>query len=517
MIEPGSRGRSRQAIFAIVTDLIGSVSLAVATFAIAPIILHQTSQSLYGFWVITLSILGYLALTDFGLGVSLTRLVAGLTNSQDSVSLNRLVSSAFFSFCVAGVVFFCIGIGVSPYIPGWFSIPQPEAIRVIAAYQVAVLAGAVALPLSIYSAVLVGYQRMAVANNIRSVVSLIAIGVSLILLAAGFGIMSLALSSLFTVIVGGGITWLYVRRLCPQLTIAHHLINRGDLSRLLVFGGYFQIGRLTNAIALNSDNLVIAAAMGSAMVVPYSFTSKIALFFSVNISSKMSTAVFPALSQMFAQNKIHELQYVFIQLTRFSTRLAIVMGVFFAITNHTVVSLWVGEHNFGGPMLNAVFVFWILQDTIYRGTGVLTHASGELRNWAIVSIAEAVLNLGASLLLVGQFGLVGVALGTSIGKMLTTSWYIPYWICRRLQLSIKDYLWVGILSSALRSLPGAILTVGIAFLSPASRDWGWVILVGFVSILTNFILFEGVELAKPSSLSLPDRWRQLVRLSTAGV
>jgi O-antigen/teichoic acid export membrane protein len=507
--------RSKKAILGFATDLSGSALLVIAGFIAVPIVLRLTSPSLYGFWVITLSVLGYLALSDLGLATSLTRLVAGLTNDQDSQSLNRLVSSAFFAFCVAGIVFLGIGLGVSHFIPVWFKIAPSEASSVIPAYQIAVFSGAIALPLSLFSAIVSGFQRMAVDNTVRNSIALIAIGVSIVLLFSGWGVVSLAISSLFSVVASSAINLLYVRRLCPSLKINVAMVNRADLIRLLTFGGYFQLGRIANTVAISSDSMVIAAASGAAMVTPYTFTSKLAGLFSVNIASKMPIAVFPAMSEMFARNQNLRLQRVFVLLTRYATRLAVVSGVFFAIANYKFVSLWVGPQYFGGPLLNAVLVYWILQDTIYRGTTAIVFALGEMRNWMIASLAEAALNLGLSILLVGPLGIVGVALGTSIGKTLTTAWYVPYWICRKIKLPIRYFIWRGIVYTVLRSLPGVVLTVWLAHIFPTNWDWVWVILVGLIAVLTNVILFEGIELAKPSGLSLRERVRQLLALGVA--
>ena len=45
------------------------------------------------------------------------------------------------------------------------------------------------------------------------------------------------------------------------------------------------------------------------------------------------------------------------------------------------------------------FYLLILQDTIYRGTTAFIYASGDLRNWTIASIFEAILNVVISIIL----------------------------------------------------------------------------------------------------------------------
>ena len=510
-------GRSKHAVLGLLADMGGNALLIVVGLMAAPIILRLTSESLYGFWVTTISVLGFLALTDIGIGISLTRLVAGMTNEQERPALNRLVSSAFFSFCAAGFVFLLAGISISAFIPVWFKIPLAEASSIIPAYQIAVFSGAIALPLSIFGAIVTGFQRMVVDNSVRSLIGIIAVGIALGLLYAGMGIIALALSMLFTVIASSMINFLYVRRLCPGLAIKIKLINRHDLLRLFTFGGYFQLSRIANTIAVSADSIIIATGKGAAMVTPYAFTSKLAVLFSINLASKVPIAVFPALSQMVALNQVKQLQRVFIFLTRYATRLAAVGAVFFILVNETFVSLWVGPQHFGGPLLNAVFVYWILQDTIYRGTTSLIYALGDIRNWAMVTFAEAGINLSISILLVGSLGLVGVALGTSIGKTLTTAWYGPYFTCKKLNLSISRFLWDGVLYTIFRCLPGMGLTVWLSYVIPINHGWVWIIIVGFATVLTNIVFFEGFEFFKPSSLPWRDRLRRLFMVDRGGL
>jgi O-antigen/teichoic acid export membrane protein len=502
--------RTRQAAKGFATDVGGQFVLTLLNFIAAPIILRLTSQSLYGFWILTISVLGYLALTDLGLGLSLTRLVAGLTDKDDPIALNSVISTAFFTFCGAGLVFFSLGIAITPFIPGWFKIPRQEVDTVISAYRIAVVSGSIALPLSVFSGILAGYQKMAISNTVSNLISFIAVGLSLFMLFSGVGLIALPLSSLFTVLTVSSVCYYYVIRCFPQLKIHPLLFNKTDLKRLFSFGSYFQIGRIANTVAVSTDNIVIAGAMSAVQVTPYSFSSKLPIVFSISLASKLPNAVFPAISQMFANHEIEKIRHTFHRLLCYSVRLAVVAGAFIFIVNRQFVSLWVGPQYYGGDLLNAVFVYWVLQDTIYRGTTAIVFASGDLRNWTIASTVEALLNITFSLLLVSSLGLVGVALGTSIGKTLSTGWYTPYWVCRKLELPVKYFLLHSVVLPMLRSLPGVGITFLISVMLPLSLGWLWVIGVGLTSGFTNIFMFEGFMLCKPSSTPWRIRLRQLI-------
>ena len=502
--------RTKKAQMGLITDVGGMIVLTVFGFFTAPIILNLTSQSLYGFWVTTISILGYLALTDLGIGMSLTRFVASLAKTNESKALNGVISTGFIAFCGIGLVFFIIGISILPYIPSWFKIPSKEAEQVLSAYRVAIISGAIALPLSVFRCIVVGFQNMAIINITTNIVSIIAIGLSIMLLYAGIGLVALPLASFFTVIVNSIFSFFYARRYFPALNFRFANFNRGDLKKLLSFGGYFQLGRVANTVALSSDNVVIAGSMGAVSVTPYTFTSKLPIMFSVTLASKLPIAVFPAMTEMFANDEMEKLRQIYKRLTYFSVRSAILAGAFIFIANQQFVSLWVGAQYYGGNLFNFVFVLWTVIVTITTGTTALVYASGDMRKWTIATSAEATLNIAISIALVGPLGLAGVALGTLISKLLTTGIYTPYWVCHKINLPINILLKKSIGYPIIRSIPSIVFTFLMSLLLPLKLGWFWIIIIASILVLTNFLMFEGLALTKKSDELWKIRLRKLL-------
>lgn len=82
--------RTYKALIGFFPDVEGLIALTTITFIAAPIILELTSQTLYGFWITTISILGYLALTDLGLGISLTCFVGSVAFKDESENMNGI-------------------------------------------------------------------------------------------------------------------------------------------------------------------------------------------------------------------------------------------------------------------------------------------------------------------------------------------------------------------------------------------------------------------------------------------
>lgn len=498
-----ARDRTRRALLALVTAVGGQALVTAAGFVSTPIILGFTSEALYGYWLTLLSLLGFLAITDLGLGTSFAHLVAALSNADNTHALNRVVSTAFVTYCAAAALFITVGETIVPWVPRWFRIPQTDLELVITTYRIALVGSALFLPLSTFAGVVLGLQRMAVANVTSSVIRVLSIGLSIVLLHAGMGLPSLSAGILFSVLVDGVWLFVYARRCFPQLAIRLSLVNRSDFARLISYGGYFQMNRVATAVAQGADSLVIAAQLGAASVTPYALTSRLAVLFSVTISGKLADATFPGLSQMFASPERHRLVAVTARLAEYSVRLAVVASAFFAATNPAFVGLWVGSEYYAGATLNTIFAGWVMLDTIIRGLTPVVLASDDLQPWAFMSLAEAVINVCLSLLLVGPLGLVGVALGTLVAKATTTAWYLPYAACKTLHLPISAFLSEAVMRPLVRSVPGVVMTIGSAAVIPIEFGWWWIALVGVSGAAGNLLFFEGVHYARTGGV-----WRK---------
>jgi O-antigen/teichoic acid export membrane protein len=503
---------SKRVIYGFLTDFGGQILVMSVNIITIPLILKFTSVSLYGFWITTSSIIGFLALTDFGIGMPLTRAIAKIADNEKSVKLNQLISTGFILLCCISILFIIIGITLSFFLAQWFNIPINDQTHILSAYYVAVLATAISLPFGVFSNVLNGFQKMAIDNVVRNILTVICILISLILLNNGFGLLAIALSNFLLVILNSTINYIYSKKYFPNLKIRFSFFSKTELKHLLSFGGLFQLGRIANTIALSADNLVIAGVLGTTYVTSYSLTSKLPNLFSINIATKLPNAVFPAISKMFSEKSLIKLQKVFIKLTSFSVRLAIMAATFVFLVNEFFITIWVGINNYGGTVLNLVFVYWILQDTIYRSTTAIIFASGNIKKWTIASIAEAVFNIFFSILLAQKIGIIGVALGTSISKTITTGIFTPYFICQELKMSFKSFIKLGIFKPLIFSIPGILLACFFSILISKDLGWIWIALVGMSIFIFNIIFFEAVIILKYPELTIKDRINKIISI-----
>jgi len=479
--------RTSRAALGYSADLIGSSMITVLQFFLVPFYLDLTSGSLYGYWLMLLSIVGWIALTDMGLGIALLRLVAGI---DDDDELSNLFSTAFMLFLGIALMVVIAGVMASQFLAQWFGIAQDDIAVVNETFLVLLIASAIALPLSLFSEMLNGFQKMALVHTITLASALAGIALTVAMMLAGAGLVSLAYGQLLTVIVRSLASFVALKMTRRDVRLSPGLFRKNDCIRLVSFGGYFQVGKVAHVVQTTMDNIIIAAFLSSAMVSTYVFTSKLAVLVSQTIAGKLPIAAMPGMSQLFAQGDLSTLRDVFIRLSGYSTRLATFTAFYLWLLNEQFVATWVGSEYYGGLLLSLTFVYWVFQDSIYRGVSGVLYASGRIRGWTMMSVIEAVLNLAISLSLVGRLGLLGVALGTAISKTVTTAWYTPYLICKQVELSGFTYCYRGLLSPLLFSLPSCLAMYLTWYVLADMSGWIPLIVIGVVGGIANVLVFE---------------------------
>lgn len=505
--------RTRKAALGFGSDVGGQVLVTLGTFVATPLFLDFTSQSLFGFWIASLSFLAYLGLVEFGINISLTREVAAASAQNEEERISRAYNTAFYCLLIMGICIFVAGMCIAPKMPIWFSIAEEEEARqVIATFRWAILATSLALPLGIFRSVLNGLQHLMIGNFLGTIGAISCLAASVFFLYMGWGLQSLGIGLLIQTALGGSLSWVLVRSRVPYLRLGLPRIYKGTLKRLWVFGGYFQLGKIAYSLSIASDTVFIGVMLGAAAVTPYALTAKLPILFTAALASKLPLSLFPAMSQMFGGGEFQTLRRVVIGLTQYSTRIAVIGSLILFFGNQKFVTLWVGPEQFGGFWLNIVFVTWILFEVCLRGLGTVVNASGDLRTWAYAHIIEAAMSIALMLYLIPILGIVGAALGTSISRFMVMGSYLPLAVCRRTGLTFGAFLLEGIGLTLLRSSPGIIMTICYAALVPASESWTWVVGLCLIVCISNFIAFEGVSFLGSSGQPIKQRLSSLIQL-----
>jgi O-antigen/teichoic acid export membrane protein len=332
--------RSHRAIDGFAVDLLGQIITQFLTFVSIPIIISNTNQSNYGFWLTIGSIMTWISITDLGIGLALTRQLIKVQTiflgDQLLDKRNILLSTSFVFFLFAGIVFFVCSVFLYPLSIIWFHISPIDGQTYFYTYFLAAFAGAISLPLSIYGGILEANQKMVLHRNVATVASLFNIFFSVLSIYFFRDVQFLALYLLLTVLLKSLILYFYAHK-NYKFSINFSSFSKHEFQGLLKFGGNFQLAKLANTVASNTDNLFIGSYLGLGFVPIYVFTSKLFQTFSVVIVSKIPGVLFPGLAEIFDQEGQKKIQFIFTCLIKLLFRIGLFGSVLIFLFNHVIL------------------------------------------------------------------------------------------------------------------------------------------------------------------------------------
>ncbi|MGH7690047.1 MAG: oligosaccharide flippase family protein [Gemmatimonadaceae bacterium] len=400
------------------------------TFVLSPFIVRELGDTNYGIWVLVGSLVGYLGLLDFGVRSAVTRYVARLHTGRSDQESSRLVSTALSIFGSLGLTALLASSVFAVLLGHRFHIPPSE----LGTARLVVVLGGLTMTSSLVSGafggVVVGLQRFDVSSKLEIVLGALQALAIWLVLRDGGGIAGLALIQLVTSTLRTIALAALAFRLYPELTIEWFAWNRQWAREIFSFSLFSTLITFSTTLILYSDSLVIGVYLPAAEITLFSIAASLTDY-ARNLIRGISTTMTPKASATELTGAA-AIAAVTVRATRFATLLLLPIGVTFWLRGAAFIGLWMGPHYAAAS--GAVLRILTLAMVFYAASQVLGASLLGLsrHNWLVpVFIAEAVINLALSILLVQRMGLVGIAWGTTVPNLVTSVVVFP-WLARRL-------------------------------------------------------------------------------------
>jgi O-antigen/teichoic acid export membrane protein len=305
---------------------------------------------------------------------------------------------------------------------------------------------------------------------------MIGIGVSVlralgfvVALRSGGGLVALAAVSLVMNLLGHALSWWFVCRLLPGVRYGLSRVTRAHLARIGAYSGIAFLGALATSVAFQTDSLVITAFIGAAAVTPFALAAGLV----DNVRSLVHSATWvlaPTASELDTLGESRKLHQMMIAVSMYSVLLSWPVLAALVVFGRNLLETWVDPKHASAASLLTILAVPTLLSLPQSGTSALLFGIGRHKGMVALSLINAVLNLGLSLLWVRPFGLTGVALGTALPLALVGGVATMVYGCRALTLPLGRFLWEGM------ARPGLVC---LAFVVPAVAAQAWFRPVGW--------------------------------------
>ncbi len=400
------------------------VTLAVGLW-LTPFTLDYLDRERYALFALTSDTLMLLGLIDLGITASLRVHASRLEARSQGDLLNVLVSSAFFAQLGLVACVLTVGLVIAWVFPGFFNVSSDLVSESRWLVALLTVSSAISVAAQPFSAILVAQQQIHIDNALQLLNIVLRTVITVIMLVAGFGVLSLAVSSIAAKMLSLCLAYLRVARLLPGSKVRWRNASWPALVNLSQVGLWLTVGGI-GMIAFNSLNSVLTGKLISVEgVATMALTSRVYLM-ATGFLVQITDTARPMLGQLIGQEGEQGALRVHRQLVRLSGGVAIAAVAALWAANPYFLTWWVGESFYGGMILNSALALNLLmQMWIGPHRAVLT-ANLIVRPHAIARLIEGTLATIFGVLLGREFGMGGIALGATCGVVLTSLWYVPF-------------------------------------------------------------------------------------------
>ena len=212
---------------------------------------------------------------------------------------------------------------------------------------------------------------------------------------------------------------------------------------ILTFSVSVLLLQASGMLILFTDAVVIGKFLPLGMITLFAIASNLTEYARAPISGITHT-VSPWASTLEAKDEMGELQRVLLITARISTLIVFPIVLTFMLRGESFIGLWMGPE-YAEPSGK---VLWLLSLSLLFATGyqvIVATMMGISRHGGLVPafVVEALFNIGLSILWVKSFGIIGVAWGTLVPRLVASCLFAPWYVRRVLGTPLRTF-WMAV-------------------------------------------------------------------------
>jgi O-antigen/teichoic acid export membrane protein len=416
--------RTRRFLFGVGAGYVQQAVMILAGLWLTRFLLESIGQEQYGGWLIVYQLLLFLDLVDLGV-IALTPREVAYATGREQHRAARAAAVAAVVARVRRVLWSQMPLAIGAATLFWL-VARSQLPDVGVAVEVIALCYVVLFPTRIYHATLQGLQDLAALGWSGLAAWIVQLLVTVVLVLAGLGFWALAIGWACNRFLSTVYCWYRLRTAFPGvLSGGAGLPYLGEGSGLVGRGLWVSVGRVSHMLLSGADVIILGQMVGPAIVVAYACTAKLPLVFVPHLYSLAVTAE-PALSELRTTRSRESLTRASTALGQLMVLLGGLLACVVLATNEGFVTWWVGADLYAGSGLTITLLAAILVRQFTFANGHLLFCLGYEKALAVVGIADGVITVAATVILVGFLGPIGAPLASLLGVCFAV---LPATIC----------------------------------------------------------------------------------------
>lgn len=481
----------------IFSNYVGITGAIVIAFVLSPFLVHSLGDTKYGIWSVVSALTGYMALLDLGVSSAIAKYVSRFKALKDYHSLNTVIASGLAIMIVAGTVLVLLSPLLASGVVRFFGFEDSLADTV----HTLILVGSLDICIFVITGVLVGsmygFQRFEIINAVNLTVAFLKALLFYYALSNGYGLVAMGVISLLGNFVAGIFMFFALRKIEPKVRIDLRKTERTTVVSIFHFSRFTFLSMLAMQLVYYSDAFVIGYFMSAAAITYYTIPWSLSEYTNKLILAIAQTFV-PVFSQQDATQGNKAIYETYVTGTKFMLFISNLLCIGVLVVGYYFLSIWMSPH-YAEKCATVLSIMFFTQ--LVKGPQLLSYsilmATSRHNIFSYYNFGFSLLNLVLSIVLIQNYGLVGVAVGTSITQVVFYGIITPILTSRVL----GSNLWTYFRATYVRSIPSTlVLILLLTALSNRNEPDGYLLLLGqalisavFYAVVAYFTLLETKE------------------------
>ena len=424
-----------------------------------PFNLKYLGEANYGLWVLLGSVTVHFSLFELGQGGAMVKFVAQYRALNNARAIKEIASSMFVVFGAIGVVSYALLAVLALNLEHVFHLSAAQA--AVGQWILLIIGLHITMnfPFSVYGGVTSGFQRYDINNLVAIVTTIVAAIVNVVVVLSGGTLIQLVAGTTGVRLLAYIVYAVNAHRVFPELRVRPSLFRTARVREVMGFSVYTTVIDWANKLNYRLDEVVIGAFLGPVFVAVWAPAERIISGIQ-RLTNQVNGVLFPLIVDSNTTNQRQRLQQILVQGTRFSLATVIPLSAAVFILADPLIRVWLGSK--ADEVAGAIPVLQILAIAVAVRVGdatstTLLKGTGKHRMLAGVNLTTGAVNLALSALLIGPYGLVGVAYGTLLPISAAAGLVLFPAACRRVGLSTAYVASYGVFPAVWPAIPAALV------------------------------------------------------------
>lgn len=401
------------------------LSQAVGFFSpliLTPLIISKIGSVDYGIYVLVLGFIGSFGLLDISLSTSFVKFISQHYNKNDKENVLHVINTGFLFYVVFSAIVALTGYFLKDQLLSLVNIPTDKAKLADTAFNFGLVIFFMGTSFSIFNSILISLQQMYMGAIASIMVSILYFFTVLILLIAGYGLLSIMTVQLVSIIISILITLILAKKALPYLRVNPRYFRIKWLRSMGSFGFQMQVSKFSTFVSEKYDEFLLGAFTNLTNVTMYNIGNKAASYGKF-VPSQLIAPVPPVAAELSAKNESEKLKQLFIESTKYINTLSIPIFFFLFVFSYQIFEAWMGSGYETSAVILRILSAGYLANFILSVPGnIIIPNTGKPKYQMFEGLIFLCVNLAASYILIKNYGITGAAAGNAVSAVIASGY-----------------------------------------------------------------------------------------------